>query len=113
MTGELEAGSLLGKRYRLTRRLGEGSMGIVWAAINEETSGEVAIKVILKSNEKLKKRLQREGRACIALRHPNLIEVYDSDTTEDGDPFLVMQLLSGETLRDRLNREGRLVPDEA
>ena len=72
-------------------------MGVVWAAVNELTSGEVALKLILQSTEELRLRLLREARICGGLKHRNVIEVHDVGQTEEGDPFLVMQLLSGET----------------
>ena len=64
----LLSGSLVGKKYALTRQIGEGAMGVVWAAVNQDTGGEVALKLILRSTDELKHRLQREARACGALR---------------------------------------------
>jgi eukaryotic-like serine/threonine-protein kinase len=106
-------GALIGKKYRLSRPIGEGAMGVVWAAVNEDTLGEVALKLILRSNEELRQRLRREARAAGKLRHPNIIEIYDIGETVDGDPFLVMPLLTGETLSELLERQRRLEPQIA
>lgn len=101
-------GNIIGGRYRLVRQLGVGAMGVVWAAVNELTSGEVALKLILQSTDDLRLRLLREARVCGGLKHRNVIEVHDVGQTEEGDPFLVMQLLSGETLAEHLKRQRRL-----
>jgi serine/threonine-protein kinase len=83
-------------------------MGVVWAAVNELTSREVAIKLIVKSTPDLRHRLLREAKACGSLSHRNIIEVLDVGQDENGDPFLVMPLLQGETLKDLLDRQFRL-----
>ncbi|MCK6376969.1 MAG: serine/threonine protein kinase, partial [Zoogloea sp.] len=83
-------------------------MGLVWAAVNELTSREVAIKLIVKSTPDLRHRLLREAKACGMLSHRNIIEVLDVGQDENGDPFLVMPLLQGETLKDLLDRQFRL-----
>jgi serine/threonine-protein kinase len=88
-------------------------MGVVWAAVNELTSGEVALKLILQSTEELRLRLLREARVCGGLKHRNVIEVHDVGQTEEGDPFLVMQLLHGETLAEFLKCQRRLDPPVA
>ena len=106
-------GTVLGGKYRLTRSLGTGSMGSVWAAINETTSREVAVKLILGSSPDLRRRLLREARLCGALRHPNIIDMYDVAETADGEPFLVMELLSGETLAQLLKQKRRLESSQA
>lgn len=106
-------GSVIGGRYHITRQIGEGAMGSVWAATNNKTNREVAIKLIVRSTEELKLRLQREAQAYGALKHKNIIEIIDVGETPDGDPFLVMPLLSGETLAERLGRQRRLKAPEA
>jgi eukaryotic-like serine/threonine-protein kinase len=103
-------GSLIAAKYRLHRLVGQGAMGVVWAAVNERTEREVALKLINGQNEELRRRLLREARACGRLDHRNIIEIYDVGETEEGDPFLVMPLLTGETLAERLARDGLLPP---
>ncbi|EYF00354.1 serine/threonine-protein kinase [Chondromyces apiculatus] len=107
------AGTLLAGKYRLKRQLGEGAMGAVWAAVNEATSRDVAVKLIIRPEPEFRIRLQREAKALGALRHKNIIDVYDIEQSDKGDPFLVMQLLTGETLADLLVRKRRLEVPEA
>lgn len=84
-------------------------MGVVWAAVNQLTEREVALKLIPSAaGEELRTRLLREARACGRIAHRNVVEIYDVGETDGGAPFLVMQLLSGETLQARLAREKRL-----
>ncbi|WP_437726438.1 protein kinase domain-containing protein [Sorangium sp. So ce861] len=109
----IAAGLVIAEKYKLVRRLGEGSMGVVWAALNLSTSREVALKLIHRPDPELRRRLQREGRNGGALRHGNVIDMYDMGETEFGEPFLVMQLLTGETLAELLQRRRRLDADVA
>jgi len=106
---ELAAGALIGARYRLERRLGEGGMGVVWAAEDTVAGGRVAIK-IMKATEvpDARRRFLREGRAAAAVRHPGVVRILDVLEIDDGTPAITMELLEGESLRDALAREGRL-----
>ncbi|AGP34849.1 hypothetical protein SCE1572_10185 [Sorangium cellulosum So0157-2] len=88
-------------------------MGVVWAAHNEATSREVALKLLVRPDPELRVRLLREARACGAVSHRNIVDIYDADETEQGDPFLVMPLLSGETLSSLLKRKRKLEVPEA
>ncbi|MEZ4296549.1 MAG: protein kinase [Polyangiaceae bacterium] len=106
----MRSGMLLGGKYRLRRLLGEGAAGAVWAAQNELTEREVAVKVIADRSTELGQRLLREARACGRISHRNVVEIYDVGQTESGEPFLVMQLLTGEPLSTRLKREKPLPP---
>ncbi|AUX40712.1 uncharacterized protein SOCE26_021130 [Sorangium cellulosum] len=107
------AGVVIAEKYKLERKLGEGSMGVVWAAVNVTTAREVAIKLLNSPHPELRRRLQREGRNSGALRHRNIIDLYDMGETEGGEPFLVMQLLTGETVAELLERRRRLDADVA
>ena len=106
----MNSGDLVGGKYRLTQRLGAGAMGTVWASINERTGRKVALKLILHPTDDLRYRLLREARACGSLEHRNIVEIYDVGETKSGDPFLVMQLLTGETLADLLSRRRTIQP---
>lgn len=111
----MSPGDLVAGKYRLVKPLGEGAMGAVWSATNELTHKNVAIKFMsaeLAADETMRKRLLREASAAGRLSHDNIINVYDVGVTESGSPFLVMELLQGESLSDRLEREGRLSPGE-
>jgi serine/threonine-protein kinase len=109
----MKPGALLAGKYRLEHVLGSGGMGEVWAATNESTGRSFAIKMLHGSTPDLRTRMLREARAGGTLRHKNIVEIYDVGETDDGDPFLVMERLSGETLGERLEREGSLPPAAA
>jgi serine/threonine-protein kinase len=109
----MTTGDLVGGKYRITQRLGVSATGTVWAAINERTGRKVALKILLDPTDDLRYRLLREARACGSLEHRNIVEIHDVGETESGDPFLVMQLLSGETLADLLSRKRRIEPGTA
>ena len=101
-------GGIIAGKYRLIRSLGEGAMGVVWSATNQTTNREVAIKLLASPEPELRRRLLREARACGALRHRNIVDIYDVNETDTGEPFLVMELLSGRTLADLLDHRRRL-----
>lgn len=105
----LAAGSVIDDKYRLERLLGEGGMGEVWRAHHLQLDLPVAIKLLRAGTESttLSRRLKIEARAAAQLVHPAIVRVFDVDTTESGDPFIVMELLSGENLSNLLDR-GRL-----
>jgi tRNA A-37 threonylcarbamoyl transferase component Bud32 len=111
MRSPLDEGSLLGSivadTYRITARLGVGGMGQVFAADHLRLPGKrVAIKVLhaaLATGEILA-RFRREAEIASRIGHPNIVEVLDFNTLPTGEPFLVMELLTGESLAARLRR---------
>ena len=109
----MTTGAAIAGKYRLLRPLGKGSMGEVWAALHINLGREVALKLIYEGSPELAARLKREAQACGRLEHPNIVRVYDFGETDGGDPFLVMEMLAGETLADRLARRQRLPLGEA
>jgi serine/threonine-protein kinase len=110
LSPSMKAGDTLGGKYKLVQRLGKGGMGVVWEANHELTGRKVALKLILSPTDDLRMRLRREARACGSLNHPNIVEVYDVSETVEGDPFLVMQFLPGQTLAEMLNKKRRVEP---
>jgi hypothetical protein len=103
-------GALLGGRYRLAPRLGNGGMGTVWAALHVGTDRPVALKVLRRERggtREARLRFLREARLLGRIDHPNLVPVRDV-FEEGGVPILAMDLLDGESLGERLRREGRL-----
>jgi tRNA A-37 threonylcarbamoyl transferase component Bud32 len=111
---KLDAGSLVAGRYRLERILGEGGMGVVWAATHVLTRKRVALKLVKRAaSVDQRTRLLREARASCAVRHPHVREVYDVLETDDGAPVMVMEYLAGESLAERIGREGKLALPEA
>jgi serine/threonine protein kinase len=90
-------------RYRVLHRLGQGGMGIVFAAEDESLGRRVAVKTIAEPDESARKRFRREARAAAAVNHPNVCQVYEIG--EDGGRlFIAMELLEGEPLAERLRR---------
>jgi eukaryotic-like serine/threonine-protein kinase len=109
------AGRVLGGRYRLRSLLAVGGMGAVWAAEDAVLGREVAVKVLgeaLAGDGRAVLRLRREARAAGRLVHPGIARVLDLGE-DAGRPYLVMELLHGESLAARLARAGPLAPAEA
>ena len=103
-------GDTISGKYRLQSLLGEGGMGAVWAAHNLALDAAVAIKLIRgeTDREALSVRLQQEARAAARLGHPAIVRVFDIGDTDRGDPYIVMELLQGESLGTRLERDERM-----
>ena len=111
----LSPGARLGP-YEIVTALGAGGMGEVYRARDTRLDRMVAIKVLpphLTASPAARERFQREARAVALLQHPNICTVHDVGETETGQHFIVMELLEGETLEDRLKRDGRLPIGEA
>ena len=106
------SGDVIDRKYKLVRPIGHGAMGVVWVAHNEVLQVHVAIKLMrLRQDgpdpETLAARLLQEARAAAQLAHPAICRVFDFGQTEHGDPFVVIELLHGETLGDLLDRDER------
>ena len=111
--GQINPGLIVAGRYRLLRKLGQGGMGTVWSARNELIDREVAIKMMRPEAAANPVSLQRfftEAKASGRLRHPNITEIFDLGQAEDGSPFLVLELLTGEPLDSVLRRVPALAP---
>ncbi|MGW0522456.1 serine/threonine-protein kinase [Crossiella sp. NPDC003009] len=113
-----DEGRLVSGRYRLTRRIGAGAMGVVWQAKDERLQRVVAVKqLLLQPNlehseaEEAKQRAMREGRIAARLQHPNAIGVFDV-AEDDGAPWLVMEYLASRSLAAVVSDEGPLPPRE-
>jgi eukaryotic-like serine/threonine-protein kinase len=107
--------TLLGNRYRLGERIAAGGMGSVYRAVDETLGREVAVKALrreLADDPTFLERFRREARAAAGLSHPGVAGVYDYGEL-DGQPFIVMELVEGETLAERLAARGRLPWREA
>jgi serine/threonine-protein kinase len=113
--GNYAAGILIAHKYRLIRVLSQGGMGSVWVAHNELLDVQVALKLIRHDlpASGLAERLITEARLAARLEHPAVVSVHDVDNTERGDPYIVMELLRGEDLRELLERERQLEPERA
>jgi eukaryotic-like serine/threonine-protein kinase len=114
-TTGLPGSSRLAGRYRLVERLGAGGMSVVWRGFDEVLGRQVAVKVLPPSTSadpSFRRRLRAEAQAAARLGHPNITNVYDygEATTVDGEPvpYVVMELVDGESLAAVLARERRL-----
>lgn len=106
-----------GKRFgpfTIVRLVGKGGMAEVFEAVQRNLKRRVAVKVLSSSaaeRSDLRARFMREGEAAARLRHRNVVEIYDVGTIE-GRPYIVMEFLDGETLQERIFREGALETEE-
>ncbi len=101
--------------YRVLRVLGRGGMGAIYLATDEKLGREVALKVMLPEAAAVptaRERFLREARAAAGIEHDNVVAIHHVGE-ESGVPFIVMPLLKGETLADRLERDGHLTAAEA
>jgi serine/threonine-protein kinase len=111
-------GTVLAGKYRLESLIGQGGMGSVWRAEHLGLSAPVAVKLLhqhaFASNAESLNRFHREARAAAAIRSPHVVQILDHgiDATL-GTPFIVMELMEGESLAQRLARVGRIEPVEA
>jgi len=109
----LERGSLLNNRYRIVEILGQGGMGAVYRAVDENLGVEVALKENLFTTEEYARQFRREAVILATLRHPNLTRVTDHFEIEGQGQYLVMDFIEGEDLRQRMDRIGLLNEEEA
>src|SRR6202042_2545670 len=98
--------------YEILGRLGRGGMGLVFRAWDERLHREVAVKLLYEDYKMpgMRERFLQEARAASALNHPNICTVFDIGE-KDNSPYLVMELLQGETVKDRIAR-GALSAEE-
>jgi eukaryotic-like serine/threonine-protein kinase len=122
--GDPFLGMVVGERFAILERLGAGSMGTVYRARQEAMGRHVALKIVRSErlvDPQAKGRFQQEAHATSLLSSPHTVTVFDFGQVRleddpfqiDGSLFLAMELLDGESLGDRLKREGRLPPKEA
>jgi serine/threonine-protein kinase len=109
-TGDPRIGQQLGS-YRLEALIGEGGMGAVYRAVHVRLPRRVAVKLLrdeLVGQAGVLDRFRREAEIASSLGHPGLVQVLDFDCAADGTPYIVLELLEGESLAARLARRGRL-----
>jgi eukaryotic-like serine/threonine-protein kinase len=105
-----------GTPYKVVSLMGAGGMGSVYIVEHIELGRRYVLKSLLRTlaaRHDLIARMRNEWRSLGKLRHPNIVDVINAGETPDGVPYYVMELLSGETVRDRLARNGRLPCDQA
>lgn len=110
------SGDLVSGKYRIVRLIGDGGMGVVYEARHEVLGHGVALKFLhsdLAKRPGLTQRFMQEARVSATIQSSHVTHVTDVDTAQDGSPYLVMELLSGQSLQSMLDRQGKLVPDQA
>ncbi len=115
-TDVLPPASMIGGKYRLGRLIGEGGMGAVYEAEHTGLRIRVAVKLLNElflTDPSAIQRFTREAQTAAAIRHPNVVEVTDTGADAEGMPFIVMELLDGESLSSLLRREKILPPPVA
>ncbi|HVA06779.1 MAG TPA: protein kinase, partial [Acidimicrobiales bacterium] len=106
--------SVLAGRYELRTRIGSGGMAAVWGAYDRRLGRDVAVKILSESladDERYRTRLEREARHIASLAHPNIVVVHDVGV-EDNQPFIVMELVKGKSLRQLLSESSPLQPEK-
>jgi eukaryotic-like serine/threonine-protein kinase len=108
-------GELVSGKYRIVRLIGDGGMGVVYEARHEVLGSSVALKFLhaeLAKRPGLTQRFLQEARVSATIQSPHVTHVTDVDTAQDGSPYLVMELLSGQSLQSMLDRQGKLPQDQ-
>lgn len=110
---ELSPGTLIAGKYKVLTSLGSGGMGIVYLVEQIDLKKKFALKLldISRQSEIAVRRFQLEAKTTATLRHPNLVEVHDFGINDDGQPFLVMDYITGVPL-DQLMKERSILPVE-
>jgi len=109
-------GQVLGQRWRIDARIGKGAMAEVYRALDLQTAAYVAVKILRSSvagDPGIKQRFAREGEVQARLRHNNIAALLATGVTNTEQPYLVVELLRGKTLRNVLKEEGRVGPRRA
>jgi serine/threonine protein kinase len=110
-------GVVVEQKYELVRLLGEGGMGSVWVARNLTLDCHVALKLmrsdLARAVPGAGERMLTEARAAASIHHPAIVQIFDFGRTRDGDPFISMELLDGESLSATLKRRERLPATKA
>lgn len=109
----LDRGAILHNRYRILEILGQGGMGSIYRAIDENLGVEVAVKENLFTTEEYARQFRREATILAGLRHPNLPRVSDHFVIDEQGQYLVMDYIEGEDLRERMDQIGVIPEDEA
>jgi serine/threonine-protein kinase len=111
----IEVGQTIGN-YKITAKLGEGGMGVVYLGEHPLIGKKVALKAIhpeLSRNSEVISRFMTEAKAVNQIGHEHIVDIVDFGNTAGGDFYFIMELLQGESLAERLKRDGRLEPSRA
>jgi len=108
-------GRMIAGRYEIVEKIGSGGMGVVWKAKDKILDRHVALKILrpeMSEDQAFVQRFRQEAKAAASLSHSNIVNIYDVGQ-DRGLHYIVMELVEGQTLRDKLNEAGRLSVDEA
>ncbi|HKY39888.1 MAG TPA: protein kinase [Polyangiaceae bacterium] len=108
LPSHIRPGMVIAGKYRLEEEIGRGSMGTVYRAVHVTLGQRVAIKLISSEHSQSSEARQRfrvEAKAAAKLRSRHVVQVYDDGETPEGNPYIVLEYLDGETLEQRLQRE--------
>ena len=108
-------GKLLNNRYKLVEKIGTGGMAIVYRAQDQSLSREVAVKILqpqFADNEKAVQRFRHEAKSVASLNHPNIINIFDIGQ-DDEIEYIIMEYITGEDLKAKIDREGKLPTPQA
>jgi serine/threonine-protein kinase len=94
-------------RYKIQGRIGQGGMGVLFLAHDPMLDRQLAIKLLRDDNEELRERFSREARSVARLRHPNIVTIFDVGE-QDGQPFIAMEYIQGQTLADIIRGGGSI-----
>lgn len=111
----LRPGMHIASHLRLVRRLGSGAMASVWLAVDERVGSRVAVKFLsaeLALDDDVAERFEREAKAVARIACDHVVRVFDHGRVDDDIPYIVMELLDGEDLAERITREGALSLEE-
>ena len=110
----IKEGVIIGERYEIMSKIGTGGMADVYKAIDQKLNRYVAVKVLkseFREDETFVNKFRSEAQAAASMSHPNIVNVYDVGE-ELGLQFIVMELVEGITLKDYIQKKGRLTPKE-
>ncbi len=113
-TPKIKEARIVAGKYRITQKLGEGGMGVVYKAKDTKLNRSVALKFLapeMTKNEAARERFTQEAQAASALDHPNICTVHEINETEDNQVFIAMACYEGESLKDKIAK-GPLEPEE-
>lgn len=113
---EFRSGTILQGTYRIVGPIAEGGCGEIFLADHTRLPGQVAIKVLhrgLQQNAEVLSRFRQEAEITATLHHPHIVQVLDFNVTDQGYPYLVMEMLEGQSLSRRINDAGELPPAAA
>jgi eukaryotic-like serine/threonine-protein kinase len=109
-------GQVLGQRFRIDARIGQGAMAEVYRATDLQSQAQIALKILkrsLSADAAVMQRFTREADVQAKLRHRNIAALHATGVTDEAEPYLVVELLHGKTLRHVIKADGRIAPRKA